>query len=215
MRTFALSVSLPGLLVFSACGSGVGSPIRAAAANIGPMADAGDRNADAALPSDAGAVSGEVPATSHCAPVALWPPDQRTAEDKLVALINGERSMPFGGGGGGMRGCGNRSFVPLAPLQVSGALRCSARLHTRDMLQRHYFSEVDQDGIDPGTRIVAAGGPAGPWGEAIERDYTEPAQVLAALMARNEGCQALTSSEFTVVGVGYTSQTWTLDFAGP
>jgi uncharacterized protein YkwD len=63
-----------------------------------------------------------------------------TAERAALCLINGQRRT---------RG--------LKPLRLNRALSAAARQHSRDMVQRHYFSHTTPDGSGPVQRVGRTG----------------------------------------------------------
>jgi uncharacterized protein YkwD len=105
--------------------------------------------------------------------------------------------------------------LQVTALQLAPELRCSARLHTQDMLQRHFVSQVNPDGQDPGQRMTAAGFSHGPFAEAIVAHATDAAHVLSSLLADDRVCRSLSTMQLTAIGVGHDEDLWTLDFAGP
>jgi uncharacterized protein YkwD len=212
--------------VLLACGDGIGEPIRAVAAKTSLGGDASSVKADAAV-RDAGRTARavadagraprfdagqrprmDVPAGDYCASVASWPDDLANAELALLDLINSPRT--------GTPGCGSRGGpCGLWQLHMVPQLRCSARKHSLDMAQRHYFAKVDPDGNDPAKRIAAAGLIASASGEIIITRAIDAPSALSQLLQANDpqAIANLTDTRFMMVGIGHDEDLWTIDFA--
>src|SRR5687768_1385887 len=113
------------LLTLTACGDAVANPIRIAqsSAEAGVDADVG-RDGSSAEPGRPGQ-GPNVPDTPHCADAAEWPVELAEAEYGLFLAINELRD--------GRVRCGDRESRDLPPFAFEPALRCSARLHSKDM----------------------------------------------------------------------------------
>jgi uncharacterized protein YkwD len=78
------------------------------------------------------------------------------------------------------------SYIPPSqPLAFDTDLIMAARLHSQDMSNRAYFSHYTPEGIDPDTRMIAAGYPSNTyWAESIAAGsgYPTPAAALAGLI---------------------------------
>ena len=92
----------------------------------------------------------DVPGSEWCAPVSRWPDAWQALEDETLRLVNAARAT---GGQCGAYG----DFPPSAPLVANPALRCAARLHSRDMATRDYFDHVSPDDVGPAERTDSAG----------------------------------------------------------
>jgi uncharacterized protein YkwD len=159
----------------------------------------------------------EVPATAHCAPVSDWDPAWTQWEDEVLALTNEARAQ---GASCGQYG----SFGPAEPLSMSPELRCSARLHSKDMAERGFFDHTNPDGVDPFARMAAAGYSGSSGGENIAMGQPSPTQVVQGWMSSDGHCRNIMSPNFTLIGVGYYSQPgaspwfgghyWTQNFGG-
>jgi uncharacterized protein YkwD len=77
--------------------------------------------------------------------------------------------------------------APAAPLAFDTRLIASARLHSQDMNARAYFDHHTPEGIDPGTRITAAGFTWTSWGESLAggTSFPDASSALRALIADN------------------------------
>lgn len=145
----------------------------------------------------------DVPALELCDPVADW--DSLAVEEHLVAQINALRRD------GGR--CGARSFLPAAPLGIDPALRCIARLHSKDMVVRGYLAQVDPDGVGTGPRLDAVGYLAATFAEDVafvdapstaDADLAEAAADAAVRSWKDNPttCWKLYAREWTDLGVG-------------
>lgn len=76
-------------------------------------------------------------------------PDSMSAlEYEMAELVNRDRLDPANAAETGGH---------VQALRWNSALAAAARGHSRDMLERKYFSHVDREGRSPGTRVKAAG----------------------------------------------------------
>ena len=159
----------------------------------------------------------QVPATEHCAAVADWDPLWVQFEEEVLLLVNEVRSQPAD--------CGDEGFFPAAgPLVMDPVLRCSARLHSLDMFERHFFNHVNPDGKDPFERMGAAGFRGGGAAENIAVGQISPEQVMQSWMASDSHCSNVMRRSYTLLGVGYhpgtgkrglSSNYWTQNFGAP
>lgn len=166
--------------------------------------DAGAPDASTPAPSDAGVV----PNTAHCAPAASWDPAWTAFEDEVLRLSNTYRQAGAT--------CGTTSYPPAAPLLANPALRCAARLHSKDMQDRDYFSHTTPDGVTFDQRITQAGYRWRTIGENIAAGYRTPQAVVQGWMQSPGHCQNIMNARFTQLGVGfYDDYQWTQDFGAP
>ena len=189
-------------LLASACTDGVGVPIREALGSAQEAGAPADSPLDAGLlPADAG-----TDAAGHCEGVQDWPADLARSEDELLQLINAVRGSGFE--------CGGRLFDPRRPLLPSVELRCSARLHSMDMVRSGFVGRQGSDNSLPVDRMEAAGFPVGEADEAVANG--ELTAVDAFQDFRNHGtnvCRLLADRDFTHIGVGRYQGHWTVDLA--
>jgi uncharacterized protein YkwD len=184
-----------------------GASTDASAADAAASADASV--ADAGARADAGPdAAGSVPPGAYCAPVASWDPSWSAFEDEVLRLSNQARQA------GAV--CGAVSYAPAPPLATSPALRCAARLHSKDMQDRDYFSHTTPDGVTFDQRITAAGYRWRTIGENIAAGYRTPQAVVQGWMQSPGHCQNIMNATFTQLGVGfYGDYSWTQDFGKP
>ena len=119
-----------------------------------------------------------------------------TPEDQVVTLVNAERAKA---------GC--------AALRVDSRLAAAAEAHSKDMVDRNYFSHTDPDGNGPGERAAAVGYPQ--WsGENIAMGYpTAAAGVDAWMNSAGHRANILNcSSKATGVGYDPRENMWTQMF---
>ena len=195
---------IAGLLALSGCWDSVAMPIRIASDGGGGalgMDDGGNSDRDAAVDERG------VPDTLHCAPVADWPEEWVEAERALFEAINALRAT--------RPRCGSRGFEDLEPLRFAPGLRCSARLHSRDMDIRDFFDETNPDGETPKERIAEAGYRYRWAEESIVSGGNDHALVLVNLRENWDDCLNLFNPDYSAVGIGLHKGRWTLDFAGP
>jgi uncharacterized protein YkwD len=109
--------------------------------------------------------------------------------------------------------CGATRYGPAAPLSVSPALRCAARLHAKDMQTRNYFSHTTPDGVTFDQRITQAGYDWQTIGENIAYGQRSAAEVMNAWMQSPGHCQNVMNPDFKELGVGfYDNYRWVQDF---
>lgn len=159
----------------------------------------------------------DVPSSDYCAAVAGWDPAWIQFEEEVLLLVNEARSQPAD--------CGSEGrFAAAGPVVMNPVLRCSARLHSLDMFERHYFGHTNPDGLDPFERMAAAGFHGGGAGENIAVGQTSPEQVMRSWMESDGHCANVMRPKFALLGVGYHpgeggrglgSNFWTQNFGAP
>lgn len=123
--------------------------------------------------------------------VAATPAPSYASE--VTRLINLERARA---------GCG--------ALRVEPKLQAAAQLHSKDMVDRRYFSHTSPDGKGPGERAAAQGYRT--WaGENIAAGYPTPATVVRAWMTSAGHRANILNCRSASTGVGYDARTrmWT------
>lgn len=140
--------------------------------------------------------SSEVPNTPHCADVADWESTWAEWEDAVLALVNSARAT-------GADCDSEGSFGATTPLAMDPMLRCSARLHSRDMFVRDFFDHTNPDGLDPFDRMAEAGFSGGWMGENIAYGQQSPEEVMQAWLESDGHCSNIMNPNFTLIGVGY------------
>ena len=200
MRFVKLGIAILAAVV--GCGDAIADPIRGAQTRL----DAGDDGGRGSAP------DAEVPATEHCADAADWPERFAALERELFAAVDAQRAA-------GIR-CGDtddaegeREPRRRAPLVRVPELRCSARLHSRDMFERDYVGRENRDGDDFRDRIRATGLAFADVDESIERSDAPAERVLELLLDDSDDCWNLVNSRLDGVGIGHYEGLWTLDFA--
>lgn len=130
-------------------------------------------------------------------------------EEQVLELVNAERAAGADCGSAGV-------FDPAGPLTMNADLRCAARTHSQDMVDRDYFDHTNPDGESPGDRIDATGYQWRSWGENIAWGQPAPEAVVDAWMNSDGHCSNIMNAGFTEIGVGYAEgSVWTQVFATP
>jgi uncharacterized protein YkwD len=171
-----------------AAGSG-GAPVAGSAGGMAGMAGMGAAGGG-------GTVTGDVPDSSVCAPVASWSAEWAGFEQEVLRLVNENRAKGWN--------CDTMGMFPAAgPLAMNPFLRCSARLHSKDMAERMFFAHDNPDGENPGTRMREAGYVGRGWGENIAQGQRSPAEVVQGWMDSDGHCSNIMNAMFNQIGVGY------------
>jgi len=195
------------LAMIVGCTDGIGTPIRQRALQQTP-------DDDTTADEDGGRDQHEELDLEHCADSFDWPESYAAGEDELLEAINAARREGFRCGDGDGDGDGDRGVDEHAPpLRPSPALRCSARLHSRDMVERDFIGRSNPDGDGPGDRMRRAGFYVDDWDEAIESGARSASTALLALLDDYDDCMSLRSRELTHIGVGNYEDRWTVDLA--
>lgn len=178
-----------------AAGSGAALPPPVGAAAGSAAAPAAGSGVTPAAGSGA-TTTGDVPAAAVCAPVSNWPAESTMFETEVLRLVNENRAKGWN--------CDTEGMKPaVGPLMMEPTLRCSARLHSKDMADQMYFSHDGNDGSDPGDRMTAAGYVGRTWGENIAKGQTTPEQVVQGWMDSDGHCANIMNGTFNLIGVGY------------
>jgi uncharacterized protein YkwD len=180
--------------------AGMGGPAGAPAPMAGaPAAGSGGMPMAGAMAGAAGSggtTTGDVPATPVCMPVSMWNSQWTMFEVEVLRLVNENRAKGWN--------CDTEGMFPAAgPLTMEPTLRCSARLHSKDMADQMYFAHDGLDGRNPGARMTAAGYVGRTWGENIAKGQQSPAQVVSGWMDSDGHCSNIMNKNFTLIGVGY------------
>lgn len=147
-----------------------------------------------------------------CSNPASWPADWVSFEDRVLVLVNAQRSAGAT--------CGGTAMPPVPALRMEDHLRVAARCHSLDMAQNAYFDHTSQDGRSPWDRIAAAGYTRASWqGENIAAGYSTPEAVVSGWMSSAGHCTNIMQAHFVDTGVGYAFLSgspyrsyWTQDF---
>lgn len=126
-----------------------------------------------------------------------WDASWAALEDDVLAIVNARRAAGAN--------CGSAGTFGSAPALVMQAnLRCAARLHSRDMVERDYFAHDNPDGQSPWDRMEEAGYVG--WravGENIAAGSPTAEGTMDQWMNSPGHCANIMNAEFTEIGVGY------------
>jgi len=164
-------------------------------------------------PEDDGPESDEVPDNDYCDEVADWDPAWSAKEEEIVELVNELRATGTTCGAYGAIG-------PSGPLVMHPALRCAARKHSKDMVDREFFDHINPDGEGPGDRFRHAGYSGSKGSENIAMGTHGPSQTVDQWLASDGHCANMMNPGFSEIGVGFypASQLqglWTQAFGAP
>jgi uncharacterized protein YkwD len=150
--------------------------------------------------------------SGYCEPTNDWMGAWSTLEEEVLVLVNERRSEGANCGSEG-------SFGPTGPLTMQPLLRCAARLHSKDMVDRDFFDHTNPDGESPWDRMDKAGyGGYSNAGENIAAGSATAAGVVDQWMGSDGHCSNIMSPDFEEIGVGYYpggdfGHVWTQVFA--
>ncbi len=99
--------------------------------------------------------------------------------------------------------CGDRSFGPAPPLQLSGTLGSAAAGHAVDMAQHQYFEHVDLTGHSPADRVRATGYRDKLVGENIAYGPASADEVVTGWLHSPGHCENLMDPRFVAMGLAY------------
>jgi len=134
------------------------------------------------------------PGEDYCSGVSSWDAGMIEFEEDVLVLVNEARAAGAS--------CGGQSFGPADPLAMNAALRCAARVHSKDMLERNFFAHDNPDGEDPFVRMQQAGYEYFTAGENIAAGQPTPAAVMQSWMSSPGHCSNIMNPDFTELGVG-------------
>jgi len=176
--------------------------------------DAYDGGEHMVQPSGSGAPD-EISPDASCSEIAAsWPTEWIDFEDLVLAITNEYRAQSVDCRSAGL-------FPPALPLQDDPLLRCAARRHSLDMIQRGYFAHVSPDGVPPSDRVVDAGYSFRAVGENIAAGQMTPQAVVDGWIASDGHCANLMNPAFEELGTGYVNAPtnlvhyWTQVFGTP
>lgn len=130
-----------------------------------------------------------------CAETEDWDPAFAQLEEDVLSAVNAERVSGAS--------CGDERFKPTHPLVMDPALQCAARLHSRDMAERAFFSHDNPSNEDPWERIDAAGFKGFAGGENIAAGRGSGQDTVDQWMESPGHCSNIMNPDFTLIGVGY------------
>jgi len=174
-----------------------------------PEEGGGDTNADDSTAGDAP----EVPDVAYCDPVSGWQGSWSVLEVEILEHVNARRAEGADCGAAGMYG-------PVGPLTMQPALRCAARVHSKQMVEQEFFDHVTPAGEEPWDRMDAAGYRYSSAGENIAAGNPTAADTMQQWMDSDGHCRNIMSPDFTELGVGYFAggfygHMWTQAFGRP
>jgi uncharacterized protein YkwD len=98
--------------------------------------------------------------------------------------------------------CGNRSFVPVRPVKLSGTLAGVASAHAVDMAVHTYFEHVDLAGQSPADRVRAIGYREKLVGENIAYGPKTVDEVVQGWLDSPGHCENIMDPRFAEMGIG-------------
>ena len=151
---------------------------------------------------------GHVPNIDYCTDVLFWSDEWKAFEEEVVVRTNQIREQGTT--------CDGDVYPPVPSLKMQRNLRCSSRVHSKDMMERDYFAHENLSGEDPGTRMTNAEYPWMSYGENIAYGYASPAEVVDGWHQSPGHCRNMMSDWFDEIGVGIYSEAggiyWTQNF---
>jgi uncharacterized protein YkwD len=133
----------------------------------------------------------------YCEPAKSWDPAWKQLEEDILAAVNQVRAQ---GANCGAQG----DFGPAGPLTMDPALRCAARMHSKDMNDRDFFDHTNPDGEPPWDRMGKAGyGNYSNAGENIAGGSPDAAGTMDQWMNSDGHCANIMNPDFEHIGVGY------------
>jgi uncharacterized protein YkwD len=118
--------------------------------------------------------------------------------------------------------CGEKSFGPAPPVQLSGTLDGVASEHALDMARHDYFEHVDLQGHSPADRLRATGYRERLVGENIAYGPTTADEVMAGWLHSPGHCENIMDPRFVEMGLALAPGRgarrglyWDQEFAAP
>lgn len=153
----------------------------------------GNGSAGTGADSDGGG-TGVVPGNGYCEPVSSWDTAMTEFEEDVLVIVNEVRAAGAS--------CGGQAFGSAGPLTMNPALRCAARVHSKDMADRAFFDHTNPDGEDPFVRMERAGYSYFTAGENIATGQPSPSEVMQGWMDSPGHCRSIMNPDFADIGVG-------------
>jgi uncharacterized protein YkwD len=155
-----------------------------------------------------------VPSSAYCTPVSDWQQAWTDWENEVLELVNQRRAEGAT--------CGGVPYKAVAPLAKNPMLRCAARVHSVDMVERNFFDHTNPGGETPSDRIKKAGYKGSGSGENIAAGQRSPAAVMDTWMKSSGHCTNIMRGSYKYIGVGYYpgnsdsqyGHYWTQNFGG-
>lgn len=136
------------------------------------------------------------------------------AATRVLQLVNDVRAV-------GTR-CGEKSFGPAPPLQLSATLDDAAAVHANDMARHDYFEHVDLRGHSPADRLRATGYRERLVGENIAYGPKSADEVVAGWLHSPGHCENIMEPRFVEMGLALAAGQgsrrglyWDQEFAQP
>ena len=130
-----------------------------------------------------------------CGSVRYWQHAWAAREAALVEAVNDARAA------GGM--CGEAVRGPVPDLELSGPLRCAARLHATDQAEAGSLRHKGTNGSGTLERVDDAEYEGVPSHELLAGDFTDPEAVVEAWLDSEAECRALLGTRVADVGPGF------------
>jgi len=125
-----------------------------------------------------------------------WPAEWTRFENEVLEIANEYRVQGYDCRTGGQ-------FPAALPLTSNEALRCAARRHSLDMIERNFFDHVNPDGEAPDVRVGRTSYPARGVGENIAAGQARPRAVVEGWMNSDGHCANMMNGLFEELGTGY------------
>ncbi len=138
----------------------------------------------------------EVPDNAFCDDVAGWQPGWSDLEEQILDIVNQRRAEGANCGTAG-------SFGPTGPLTMNPALRCAARVHSKQMVEQNFFAHDTPWGETPWQRIGAAGYQYSTAGENIAAGNATAVATMQQWMDSDGHCGNIMKPDFDEIGIGY------------
>lgn len=117
-------------------------------------------------------------------------------EEEVLELVNEVRER-------GAK-CGSKGSFEAAPaLTLDKKLRCAARRHSKDMVERTFFDHTNPDGETPMKRMNEAGYKGRYAGENIAAGQASSQEVMKGWMKSDGHCANIMNPRYQHLGVGY------------
>lgn len=169
---------------------------------------------DAVATTGDGSPSPDALLPAYCNGVTSWNAAWADWENQVLTLVNQKRAAGAT--------CGGTVYPPAPPLAFHESLRCSARVHSKDMGDKNFFSHTGSNGSTFSQRITNAGYSWSGAGENIGAGYSSPAAAVNGWMASSGHCSNIMNKSYTHLGTGYYNAAtstykhyWTQSLAKP
>lgn len=123
-----------------------------------------------------------------------WGDLARIDEQALAEAVNGAREA------GAV--CGVADLLPAGTVEMAPKLRCAARMHARDMVERGFEGHVDPDGLGPEDRLASAQYAYFSFGELLGESPGDAAAQVETWLAEPASCRVLMDPSARELGVG-------------